>query len=122
MPDPRTVRAIREVGIGVGTVAVAIVLTFWGSLVAVQTVFVLMTAAILVWIATADLAHLRGASGWPRPLVFGGLTVLLAANASVFSFTGFAGFLLSTGVLGSALIVGLTRVLRRVGTQDPAGG
>jgi hypothetical protein len=122
MPDRPAVRAIRDVGLGVGTVALAIVLTFWGNLAAVQTVFVLMTVAVLGWTATTRLEHLRGASGWPRPLVFGALVVLLSANASVFSFTGFAGFLLSAVVLTIALVVGLARVLRRVGTQDPTDG
>ena len=121
MPDRSAARAIRDVGVGVGTVALVVVLTFWGSLAAVQAVFLLMTAVVLVWTATTDLSHLRGASGWPRPTVFGILTVLLAATASVFSFTGFAGFLLSTVVLGAATILGLTRVLRRVGNQDSAG-
>ena len=96
---------------------VAVVLTFFGSLAAVQTVFVLTTVAVLAWIATTDLDRLRDESGWPRPLLFGGMAVAIAVNASVFSFTGFAGLLLSVGVLGIALIVGVTRVLRRVGTR-----
>ena len=112
----RTRQAIREVGLSAGTAGLAIILTFWGSLATVQAVFVLMTVAVLIWTSTTSVDGLRGASGWPRPLLFGGMAVLLAVNASAFSFTGFAGLLLSTGVLGVALIVGITRVLRRIGT------
>jgi hypothetical protein len=122
MPDRSALRAIRDVGIGVGTVGLAVVLTFWGSLAAVQAVFVVMMISVLVWAATTSLEHLRGQSGWPRPLVFGALVALLAANASVFSFTGYVGFLLTTAILGVAVIVGLTRVLGRVGKQDPSDG
>lgn len=121
MPDRSAVRAIRDVGIGVGTVVLAVVLTFWGSLAAVQGVFVVMMTSVLVWAATTSPEHLRGRSGWPRPLVFGALVTLFAVTASVFSFTGFVGFLVSTAILGVALIVGLTRVLGRIGHQDPAG-
>jgi hypothetical protein len=112
----RAHQAIRDVGIGAGTVVLAVALTFWGSLAAVQTTFILMTVAILMWAATTGIDRLRGASGWPHPLVFGGLATLIAVNASVFSFTGLAALLLSTGVLGIALIVGVTRVLLRVGS------
>jgi hypothetical protein len=112
----RAHQAIRDVGLGAGTVVLAVALTFWGSLAAVQTVFVLMTVAILVWTSTTGIDRLRGASGWPRPLIFGGLATLVAVNASVFSLTGLAALLLSTGVLGVALMVGITRVLRRVGS------
>lgn len=113
---PRAYQAILDIGLGTGTVLLAVVLTFWGSLAAIQIAFVLMTVAALIWVATTDLDRLRGASSWPRPLIFGGLVVLIAVNASVFSFTGFAGMLVSTAVLTVALIVGVTRVLRRIGT------
>jgi hypothetical protein len=109
-------QAIRDVGLGIGTVGLAVVLTFWGSLAAVQAIFVLMMVAILVWMITTDLEKLRGVSGWPRPFIFGGLAILVAVNASVFSFTGLAGLLLSTVVLGVAVVIGLSRVLRRVGS------
>jgi hypothetical protein len=112
----RARQAIREVGFGVGTVGIALVLTLWGSLAAIQAVFLLMTIGVLLWTATIRLDRLSGSAGWPRPLLFGGLATLAAVNASVFSFTGLATFLLTTGVLAAALIVGLTRVLRRVGT------
>jgi len=112
----RTRQAIRDVGLGAGTVGLAITLTFWGSLATVQAVFVLMTVAVLAWVAITGVERLRGPSGWPRPLLFGGMALLIAVNASVFSFTGFAALLLSTAVLGAALIVGVTRVLGRVGT------
>jgi hypothetical protein len=112
----RTRQALHDVGLGVGTVGLAVVLTFWGSLAAVQAVIVLMMVALLVWMFTTDLDKLRGASGWPRPFVFGGLATLTVVNASVFSFTGLAGLLLSTIVLGVVVVVGLTRVLRRIGT------
>lgn len=112
----RTRQAIRDIGLGAGTVGLAVVLTLWGSLAALQAVFVLATLAVLVWTATTGVDRLRGSSGWPRPLLFGGLAALLAVNASVFSFTGFAALLLSTAVLAVTLIVGITRVLRRVGT------
>ena len=113
---PRAYQAILDIGLGAGTVLLAVVLTFWGSLAAIQIAFVLMTVAVLIWVATTGLDRLRGASGWPRPLIFGAIAVLIAVNASVFSFTGLAGMLLSTAVLTVALIVGVTRVLRRVGT------
>jgi hypothetical protein len=111
----RARQAVREVGFGVGTVGLALVLTLWGSLAAIQTVFLVMTLGVLLWTATTRLDRLRGPAGWPRPLLFGGLAILAAVNASVFSFTGLATFLLTTGVLATALMVGLTRVLRRVG-------
>jgi len=111
----RAAQAIRDVGLGAGTVGLAVFLTFWGSPAAIQAVFVLATIVVLVWTATTGVDRLRGASGWPRPLLFGGIGVLLAVNASVFSLTGFTALLVSTGVLGAALIVGLTRVLRRIG-------
>ncbi len=111
----RTRRAILDIGLGAGTVGLAVVLTFWGSLAAVQATFLLMTVAVLVWMATTSVDRLRGTSGWPRPWLFGGLVVLLAVNASVFSFTGFTGLLLSAALLGAALIIGVARVLLRVG-------
>ena len=111
----RTHQAIRDVGLGVGTVALAVILTFWGSLAILQAVFVLMTVAVLVWIATTGVDRLRGASGWPRPVLFGGLSVFFAMNASVFSFTGLVPLLASTITIGVAVVVGITRVLRRVG-------
>ena len=111
----RTRQAIRDIGLGAGTVGLAAILTLWGSLAAVQAVFVLMTIAVLIWMATTSVVRLRGSGGWPRPLVFGGLTAWLAVNASAFSFTGFTALLLSTGIVGLAIVVGLARVLRRVG-------
>lgn len=75
----------------------------------------MMTIAVLFWMATTRVDRLRGAAGWPRPFLFGGLTALAAVNASAFSFTGFAALLLSTMVLGIALIVGIARVLRQIG-------
>lgn len=108
-------RAVRDVGLGVGTVGLAVLLTFWGSLAAVQAVFLAMAIAVLFWIATTSVDGLRGAAGWPRPILFGGLVVVVAVNASAFSFTGFTALLLSTGVFTVALLVGVTRVLRRVG-------
>ncbi len=106
---------MRDVGLGVGTVGLAVLLTFWGSLAAVQAVFLLMALAVLIWIATTRVDQLRGVAGWPRPLLFGGLMVVVAVNASAFSFTGFTALLLSTAVFALALLVGVTRVLRRVG-------
>jgi hypothetical protein len=111
----RAQQAVRDVGLGFGTVALAVTLTFWGSLATLQAVFVLMTLAVLVWMATTRVDRLRGVSGWPRPLLFGGLAVMAAVNASAFSFTGFTALFLSTMVLGIALIVGVARVLRRIG-------
>jgi hypothetical protein len=108
-------RAMRDVGLGAGTVGTAVLLTFWGSLAAVQAVFLLMALAVLYWMATTGVDQLRGGAGWPRPLLFGGLLLLVAVNASAFSFTGFTALLLSTAVFAIALLVGVTRVLRRVG-------
>jgi hypothetical protein len=106
---------MRDVGLGAGTAGLAVLLTFWGSLAAVQAVFFIMTIAVLFWMATTRVDRLRGAAGWPRPLLFGGLAAMAAVNASAFSYTGFTALLLSTIVLGIALIVGIARVLRRIG-------
>ncbi|MDH3261211.1 MAG: hypothetical protein OEM81_01900 [Acidimicrobiia bacterium] len=111
----RALQAVRDVGLGVGIVWLVVLLTFWGSLAAVQAVFLVMTIAVLFWMATTRVDQLRGPAGWPRPLLFGGLAGLAAINASAFSFTGFTVLLLSTAVLGIALIVGIGRVLRRIG-------
>jgi hypothetical protein len=111
----RVRQAIREVGVGVGTVALAVILTFWGSLPALQTAYLLMTVFVLLWTATTHVDRLRGISGRPRPLLFGGMAAMLAINASAFSLTGFTALLLSSGMLGGALVVGVARVLRQVG-------
>jgi hypothetical protein len=111
----RVKQAIREAGPAVGIVVLAVVLTFWGSLATVQAVFLTMTLAVLLWTATTRVDRLRSAGGWPRPLLFGGMAVLAVVNASAFSFTGLAPLLVSTGVVGTALVVGLTRALRRSG-------
>lgn len=115
----RAKQAIREAGPAVGIFAVAVVLVFWGSLATVQAVFVAMTLAVLLWTATTRVDRLRGPGGWPRPLLFGGMAVLVAVNATAFTFTGLAPLLVSTGVVGTALIVGLTRALRRVPDRAP---
>ncbi|MGZ5383217.1 MAG: hypothetical protein ACXW15_05100 [Acidimicrobiia bacterium] len=111
----RSRQGARDVGLGAGTVGLAVLLTLRGSLAAIQAVFLMMTIAVLFWMATTRVDRLRGAAGWPRPLLFGGLTALAAVNASAFSSTGFTALLLSTMVLGIALIVGIARVLRRIG-------
>lgn len=107
----RAMKAARDIGLGGGTVAVLLVLTWWGSVDAVLAVFVVLSLVALWWVATTGVDRLRGAAGWPRPLLFGGAILLLAANASVYSVTGFTALLLSAGVLAVAVFVGLVRVL-----------
>jgi hypothetical protein len=109
----RAKQAMREAGPAVGIVGLAMVLTFWGSLAMVQAVFLTMTLAVLWWTATTRVDRLRSPAGWPRPLLFGSMAILAAVNATAFSFTGLAPLLVSTGVVGASLVVGLTRALRR---------
>lgn len=81
----------------------------------IEVAFVVMTVVVLWWTATTPIEHLRSSAGWPRPLLFGGMALLAAVNASVFSLTGLAPLLLSTGLVAAAIIVGLTRTLLQVG-------
>ena len=111
----RAKQAIQEAGPAVGIVALVVVLVFWASLATIQAVFLAMTIAVLFWIATTRVERLRTTGGWPRPLLFGVLAMLVAINASVFSFTGLITLLLSSGVVGAAVVVGLARVFRKVG-------
>lgn len=109
----RAKQAIREAGPAVGIGALAVVLTFWGSLATIQAAFLTMTVAVLLWTATTRVDRLRSPGGWPRPLLFGSMAILAAVNAAAFSFTGLVPLLVSTGAVGVSLIVGLTRALRR---------
>jgi len=118
MSGPERARqAVRDVGIGAGTVLVAGLLTLWGSLAAVQAVYLAMTVVLLFWAVTARLDRLRTTAGWPRPVLFGGMGLLLAVNASVFSFTGFPVLLVGAAVVSLAAVAGLVRVVRSIGRE-----
>ncbi len=122
MSGPERARnAWRDIGVGIGTVAVAVALTFWGTLATLQAAFVLLTFGVLIWFASAGVDRLRGRSGWPRPMIFGAVTAAVTANAAAFSFTGLPALLLSCLVLLVALVVGLARVIRRLdpGSRPP---
>lgn len=96
--------------------AIAGVLTFWGTLAMLQTAVVLLMSGLLVWSVVVDIDRLRARSGWPKPLPFAALAAGVTANTAAFSFTGFAALLLGCFLLSAALVVALVRVLRRVGT------
>ncbi|MFQ5966886.1 MAG: hypothetical protein ACE5MI_04635 [Acidimicrobiia bacterium] len=105
-------KAARELGIGIGTSAIALSAIWWATPFTLE----LMTFALLLgvawWVTTTDSSRLA-LGVRPTMLLFGGIMLALAAAISLFTSTARLMMLLIAMLLGTIATIWVLRILPR---------
>lgn len=107
-------RFLRDLGIGIGTTAVVLWLTFFGTAGAVEVATLVGVVAGAIWLATVDAARLVDRAGRPSPMLFGLAVVAAALVLTSMVVLGSATLFLVMGIALAGLVAGLSRAIGHI--------
>ncbi len=117
--EERLRRFLRDLGIGIGTAAVALWLTFFGTAGAVEVSTLVAAVAAAIWFATVDAARLVDAGGRPSVMVFGlaGVAATLVLTSMV--ALGSATLFLVLAITLAGFVTGIVRAFGHAVRKRP---
>lgn len=104
-------RFLRDLGIGVGTAAVVLWLTFFGTAGAVELATLIGVVAGAIWMATVNPRRLVDPSGRPSLMLFGLAAVATALVLTSMVALGSATLFLVMGIACAGFVAGLSRAI-----------
>lgn len=107
-------RFLRDLGIGTGTAAAVLWLTFFGTAGAVELATLAGVVAGAIWMATVDPRRLVDPAGRPSLMLFGLAAVATALVLTSMVVLGSATLFLVMGIAFVGFVAGLSRAIGRV--------
>jgi hypothetical protein len=101
-------------GIGIGTAAVVLWLTFFGTAGAVELATLIAVVAGAIWMATVDPRRLVDPAGRPNLMLFGLAAVATALVLTSMVVLGSATLFLVMGIALVGFVAGLSRAIGHV--------